>query len=88
MDSAHNDFALERQARALLVQHDWNLDDLHRKCVSNRQAEALMRDDHSAYRHLHEVYSSAVRLAATDDPILLFRWLVENPNLPVPGDQT
>ena len=81
-------FAIELQARALLVRHDWDLDDLHREVVGHRLAEALMRGDQLAYRHWHEVYSSAVRLAVTDDPILVFRWLVEHPDLPISDDQT
>ena len=88
MDESHNGFAIERQARALLVQHDWDLDELHLAVVGHRLAEALMRDDLPAYRHWHEVYSSAVRRAETDDPILLFRWLIEHPDVPVPDDQT
>ena len=51
MDEGHKDFAIERQARALLVQHDWDLDDLHLAVVGHRLAEELMRDDHPAYRH-------------------------------------
>ena len=87
MDQGHNDTGFERQARALLVQHDWDLDDLHLQVVGHRFAEALMRDDHSAYRHWHEVYSSAVRLVATDDPIVTFRWLAEHPDLSIGDDQ-
>ncbi len=88
MDQGHNAFEIERQARALLVEHEWDLDDLHLTVVGHRLAEALMRDDHSAYRHWHELYSSAVRLAAIDDPIMAFRWLATHPDLPIPGDQT
>lgn len=88
MDEGQRDFDTERQARALLLQHDWDLDDLHLTVVGHRLAEALMRDDHLAYRHWHVIYSSAVRLAATDDPILLFRWLAEHPDLPIPDDET
>ena len=40
MDEGHNEFAIERQARALLVQRDWNLDDLHLAVVGYRLAEA------------------------------------------------
>ena len=86
MDDDHT-FEIEQQARALLVQHDWDLDDLHLAVVGHRLAEALMRDDLPAYRHWHEIYSFAVRLAATDDPIVVFRWLAMNPDLPIPGDQ-
>ena len=88
MDERQNAFEIERQARALLVQHERDLDDLHREVVGHRLAEALMRDDHRAYRHWHELYSSAVRLAATDDPLLMLRWLAAHPDLPVPDDQT
>jgi hypothetical protein len=88
MDDDHNAFKIERQARALLVQHDWDLDDLHLQVVGHRLAEALMRDDHSAYRHWHEAYSSAVRLAATDDPIVALRWLAEHPDLSIEDDQS
>ena len=87
MDEGHNAFEIERQARVLLVQHDWDLDELHREVVGHRLAEALMRDDHPGDRHWHEVYSSAVRLAATDDPIVALRWLAEHPDLIIGDDQ-
>ena len=71
----------------LLVQHDWNLDELHREVVGHSLAEALMRDDQAAYRDWREVYSCAVRLAVTDDPIATFRWLAEYPELPISSNQ-
>jgi hypothetical protein len=88
MDQDHNAIEIERQARALLVEHESDLDDLHPTVVDHRLAEALMRDNHLAYRHWHEFYSFAVRLAETDDPIVAFRWLASDPDLPIPGDQT
>ena len=88
MDEGRRDFEIARQARALLVQHDWDLDDLHLEIVGHRLAEALLRDDHPAYRHWHELYRSAVRLAAVNDPIFKFRRLAAHPNLPLSDDQT
>lgn len=88
MDEDHSALEIERQARALLVQHDWDLDDLHREIVGDRLAEALMCDDHAAYRYWLALYSTAVRCAATDDPIAVFRRLAAQPYLPSGNDPT
>lgn len=88
MDKGDNAFEIEQQARALLLQHDWDLDDLHLAVIGHRLPAALMRDDHPGYRNWQKVYSSAVRLAATDDPILMFRWLAEHPDLSIENDQS